>query len=415
MTPRTASFLVGTLLAQFLAACGGEPENEPTLCTPARATAESPSDDPADYQVDSSVDFQAELSAPRWVVPSSSLPAGADPLAANNNVEIRYHDGRLFMAWRTAPTHFASDQVRMVVVSSPDNGDSWALEHVVDFDTDLREPRLLSFNGELQLIFFEAGTNGLAFEPKKMWRSFRCGPGVWQKPNVMVDGPEVPWDIKVRGGLAYMSSYQGAHYSSLEGEGIDVLFKSSTDGRDWQLVDGAPNVYQGGVSETAFEFAQDGSLWIVTRNEDGDDSGLGSHVCVAPKNALSAWDCPDKSDPERYDSPEMFRHGDELYLVARRDIGGPFGEDDSLVAYSLRAKTTALYRIDQQARKVVHLFDLPGAGDTAFPSIHRTGPHDYLLANYTSPLDDPLISWLDAQLSDRGTQLYLATIHFEAK
>ena len=173
----------------------------------------------------------------------------------------------------------------------------------------------------------------------------------------------------------------------------------------------------------AFEFDLDGSLWAVTRNEDGDASGFGSHLCRAPAEDLSAWDCPAQTDPERYDSPKMFRHEGEIYLVARRDIGGPYDRRDTdlslaqrrgryLIDYSLRPKRTALYRIDRTARRVVHVMDLPGVGDTAFPSVRQTGPHSFLLANYTSPLDDPDISWLQGQTSNRGTQIYLATIDF---
>ena len=112
----------------------------------------------------------------------------------------------------------------------------------------------------------------------------------------------------------------------------------------------------------------------------------------------------------------MFRHGDDLYLVARRDIGGPFGGEGGgdLVAYSTRPKTTALYQIDREAKAVVHLLDLPGCGDTAFPSVRRTGAHTFLLANYTSPLDDPDITWLEGQTSGRGTQLYLMDLEFAA-
>ncbi|MBL6975448.1 MAG: hypothetical protein ISR64_06945 [Deltaproteobacteria bacterium] len=110
----------------------------------------------------------------------------------------------------------------------------------------------------------------------------------------------------------------------------------------------------------------------------------------------------------------MFRHGDDLYLVARRDVGWPFGGPGggSLVDYSFRPKRTALYRIDREARRVTHLVDLPGAGDTAFPSIRRTGAHGYLLANYTSPLDEPDITWIFGQTSDLGTLIYLLDIDF---
>ena len=179
-------------------------------------------------------------------------------------------------------------------------------------------------------------------------------------------------------------------------------------------MDGAPYVYDGGVSEVAFEFDETGGLWAVTRNEDGDESGFGSHLCTAPHDALSVWDCPSTSAPERYDSPELFRHGAEIYLVARRDVGGVFGEDDNILDYSLRPKRTALYRIDQEERRIEHLVDLPGAGDTAFPSVKRTGAHSFMVANYTSPLDDPDISWIDAQISERGTQIYLMDLSFVA-
>jgi hypothetical protein len=59
----------------------------------------------------------------------------------------------------------------------------------------------------------------------------------------------------------------------------------------------------------------------------------------------------------------------------------------------------------------VHLLDLPSAGDTAFPSIRRLGAHEFLIANYTSPLDAPDASWLDGQVLG-GTAIYLVTATF---
>ena len=101
-------------------------------------------------------------------------------------------------------------------------------------------------------------------------------------------------------------------------------------------------------------------------------------------------------------------------MIARRNKGELFGENPDMVAYSASAKTTALYRIDQDERRVSHIQDLPGAGDTAFASVIQTGPHTFLFANYTSPLDEPEISWIDAQLSEKGTQIYFMTLEFPA-
>ena len=69
--------------------------------------------------------------------------------------------------------------------------------------------------------------------------------------------------------------------------------------------------------------------------------------------------------------------------------------------------------VDREARRVVHIEDLPSAGDTAFPSVVRTGDHTYLIANYTSPIDDPDRTWLQGQASPDGTQIYLIELRFE--
>ena len=207
---------------------------------------------------------------------------------ANNNVDIIFHEDRLFMAWRTAPTHFASSDTQLQVVSSTDNGPHWELETQLALGDDIREPRFLSLHGKLSLEFFEAGSNPIAFEPKALWRVERNGRGRWSEPIKSGDGGEVPWNLKVRGGVAWRSSYSGNHY-------------------DLGNV-GAGPVYFGGVSETAFEFDRDGSIWIITRNEDGDASGFGSHLCHAQAGSLGIWNCPAQASPERYDSPQMFRH-----------------------------------------------------------------------------------------------------------
>lgn len=399
------------LAAGVLAACSSSP---------------TPSDDPDSYPEDPTVSYQLQVSEPRWIVPGPTIPAGLEVGASNNNLDLIFFEGRLFFVWRTGPSHFASPDVRMHVLSSSDLGNSWTHEHTVAIGADVREPRFLSFGGRLTLHYFEAGTDMFAFEPQHMWRTHRLGPGRWSPPETFGDPGEVPWDLKVRHGKAYLTSYLGNHYDSGIGD-VEVRFRFSTDGLRWEPVDPSrPVVYRGGVSEVAFEFEADGTLWAVMRNEDGDTTGFGSQVCRAPATDLAGWECPAHSNPERYDSPEMFRHNGELYLVARRDVGGPFdlGRTDltfeeqkreNLIAYSARAKRTAVYRLNRQTREIEHLMDLPSAGDTAFPAVVRTGPHTFLLGNYTSPLDDPDRAWLVGQTSSEGTQIYFLTLTFVRK
>lgn len=393
----------GVLLATAALACDPTPTD-----TPCEVLADTPSDDPADWEVDPTVDWVPTVSAPTWVVPGEGLPVTPQP--ANNNVALALAGGRTFLAWRSAPTHFAGADTELHVVSSATGGAPWEAEATFAVGADLREPAFLVQDGVMSLSFFEAGANPLAFEPHAVWRAERCRAGSWTATTIS-EGEKVPWDLKVRDGVALRTAYSGDHY----GDGnLSLHLETSADlGVTWAPL-GADPVSVGGDSEAAIEIAEDGTLWAVTRNEDGDATGKGAKVCTAPADDWSAWSCPTVSDPERYDSPELIRHGDDLYLLARRDVGGPYGEDAGMAAYSSRPKRSALYRVDRDTRAVVWLADLPGVGDTAFVSARRTGAHSWRFANYTSPLDNPDISWLGAQTSPDGTQLYLADLTFAA-
>jgi hypothetical protein len=366
---------------------------------------------------------RVRVSAPQWIIPAANLPPGVTLQAGNNNVAIAFHEGRLFVAWRTAPNHFASASTRIYVMSSGDMGRRWVLEREVFLGTDIREPFLVSFKGKLILTFFQAGTNPLAFEPQHMWRTVRTGPRLWSELEKWGEDGEVPWAFKVHDDRVWLTTYKGQHYGVDPGT-LDLRFFVSDDGLTWRPVGAnGPAVYTGGVSETGFEFDREGNLWAVTRNEDGDATGFGSHVAMAPAGNLGAWRFPAQSDPWRYDSPRLFRHGDDIYMVARRDPCSPYDMGWNflpfsvrrllyLAFYSLRPKRTALYRIDRSTGKVVWLQDLPGVADTAFPSIVQTGPHAFLVANYTSPLWYTWGTWLGGQISPFGTQIYFVRLDF---
>jgi hypothetical protein len=360
------------------------------------------------------------VSASWPVVPSAALPAGLELGQSNNNLAIALHEGRLFLAFRTAPTHFASARAKLIVLSSPNLGRSWVREASFTTGRDLREPFLLEVSGRLRLYYAELGDRIYAFEPRALWRSSRDGAGVWSAP-VRWGGPEeIAWDFKVRGGRAFMTSYHGKHYD-LEDRTIEVRFRSSTDGVEWTDVGPGP-VYRGGVTETSFEFDRGGRLWAMTRNEDGDSTGFGSHVATADPATPGSWVFPRRADPHRFDSPRLFRHGQDIYLVARRDLGPPVGTRFEgatggwrkllvWASYSMQPKRTAIYRLEPGARRFEFVQDLPSAGDTAFPSIARLGAHEFLIANYSSAFRHPDRPWLWGQLN--GTGIYFVRVRFE--
>lgn len=167
-------------------------------------------------------------------------------------------------------------------------------------------------------------------------------------------------------------------------------------------------------------------MWGVMRNEDGDDSGFGSRIFFASKSSYyQDWQLfpANASDPNIFESPRMFAHDGELYLIARRDLNPPFQRASrllpftvqkyiNLAEYSERAHTTALWKLNRQTKTLEWIIDLPGCGDTAFPSILKIGPKRYLVANYSSPLKHTNWSWIHGQTSSEGTQIYLIEIVF---
>lgn len=318
----------------------------------------------------------------------------------------------------------------MHIVSSRDNGTTWDMETTISFGRDLREPFFLPIDGKLIFSFFEGGTNPVDFEPFGLFRMERVGLGDWTSPELFGHDAEVIWEIVTENGTAFAQSYSGDYSTPGDAQDLgklNMFLNKSVDGIDWEPV-GAEIVYHGGLTELGFYFDLEGNMWGVGRNEDGDDSGWGSRTFFASKDDLSNWQfTSNESDTSIYESPKMFRHGSDLYLVARTDPGGPFWSKDNpllnilpawehhlydLVEFSFRQHGTAIWKLDQQTGGLEMVVDLAGCGDTAFPSIIRVSLHQYLILNYSSPMDACPPNWLEGQVSPNGTLIYSQLIEF---
>ncbi len=368
------------------------------------------------------------VSEAEQLVPGSGdivLPAEVLPQASNNNLDVALLEGALYLAFRTAPSHFASPDTAMYVVRSVDGGTTWTHELTLAMGTDLREPRLLAFDGKLFLYFAVLGADSSDFEPQGSMVVVREG-GQWSEPAWLFENDFIPWRVRTIDGVPYMIGYtNGGDIYDFESDAlpaIEVRWLTSGDGLAWTaVVPGQEVVQTGGGSETDWVVLPDGAVLAVTRNEAGDESGWGSNICRAEADSLGAWRCV--NDPRKYDSPLMFRQGDKNYLVARRNVteDGYYdlgyrddGHVEQTLAYSAaywgEPKRCSLWEVDDVSLEVSFILDLPSRGDTCFPSALDEGGGRWMVYNYSSPVDGPDLSWLEGQLG--VTYIYRQRLSF---
>lgn len=466
------------------------------------------------------------VSAPVWLIPpsdsgpTSGLSQRLGVGHSNNNVAMAYFSNRLFVAFRSADHHqprppsmgdFAtrtkvdlamrylgvpggfspflgpipkSPRTRMFLLSAPVSKRElrslesvriealpWNLEATLDEpDMDLREPMFAVVGDKLLFYYVSIEGKALKFNPVQTWVITRNAQGAWGERVAAFAPKELLWEVKRSGDELLATSYSGGHYETGDDQVTQVFLRRSTDGVHWK----GESVYQGGVSEAAIELDSTGNLWSVMRLDDGDpEKGWGSLVGFGTQGNLARWELPSRADPRRFDSPRLFRVGEEIYLIARQNISGdekrnaPYdllflreeekraGElrEDLLrqlksgresnkspsmfslalhlvglgrwagVRYPLGVfyeydfsywakypKRTALYHLNRQERKLDYVLTLPSAGDTAFPSILELGEGDFLVVNYSSPFEKSDWSWGTGQKNATG--IYFVKISF---
>jgi len=354
------------------------------------------------------------------VVPGPGLPEGVECMHSNNNLDLARFDGRLFLGFRTAPNHFAGTKTMLYVVSSTDEGATWEYETEVYIGADMREPRFLVLGDKLMFYFFEAGKNMFAFEPQHVYGMERRGLGDWSEPVKVYEPGCVLWRAKERDGRVYATVYCGEGMYTGGNAGVSIRLVTTADGYEFTPVDPDRKISATGGSETAFEFDDDGTLYLAIRNEAGDGETWGSKVCKAQPGDLANWRCA--VTPFKYDSPIMFKHGGEIYLIARRNVDGEYDKGKRwmwdpmeglyyLARYWWTPKRMAVYKLDRDALVMEPVLDFPSKGDTAFPALVAAGDDQYLMYNYSSPPEGKDYVWMMGQLKE--TNIYSTVITFE--
>ena len=349
------------------------------------------------------------------VVPSDGLPPELVIQDANNNLDVIEVDGKVYLAWRTAPSHFASADAMLYVVSSTDE-QTWHYETSVHLGTDLREPRLMYLEEPRRLFLYFAvlGTTPTAFEPQGTQYVVRDDEGHWTDPEWLRKDDFIPWRIKAERSQPQLMGYTGGGdiYSPEDGyPELGIEWLTTHDGVTWEpVVDGMPVVHTGGASEADFTYQDGGDLLVVARNEAGDTFGFGSLICTAEKGNLAAWQCA--RDLKKYDSPLLFDRAGRFWLIARRNLTETGAYDLEMndldhneqslqyeAAYWGEPKRCSLWQVFPDELVVLHTMDFPSRGDTCFPSALDRGDGHFTVYNYSNDVDGEDLAWNAGQVS----------------
>lgn len=331
---------------------------------------------------------------------------------SNNNLDLVQFNEKYFLAFRTAPTHFASKKAVMYVVSSTDL-ENWNYETEIKLESDLREPRFAVYHDTLNLYFFRGGTKIFRFEPKEVLVCRKSLNDNWSSPqSIHLDG-FVPWRLRERSDTLYLSAYYGKNlYRNNHNSNLRLF--SSVDALNWKPISETPQVDILSAEEGEFIFDTAGNLFATVRLE-----GTGALVCRADKNNLSNWE--KKRTKTKYDSALLFDYNNDIYLVSRRNLDGDIdktkhrksekqGRIRNLIRYSITRKVTSLFKLNKDDLSLSVVATFPSTGDNAYPAIAKMSDGEFVLMNYSSDITRRKKNWIRGQLGK--TYIYWTKLKF---
>lgn len=288
----------------------------------------------------------------------------------NSNTDMIFWKGRFYLVHANSPYHFATEKCKLMIWRSNDARSWEKLSEVNILGEDIRDPKFAPIGGRLFLYVLKS-TRFIAEPYRTALRT--SADGVRWSPLIDIE-PEgwLFWRPKTRDGRAwYVPAYWHEH-------GKSMLLRS-TDGVRWDRVS---VIHEGDWNdETAIEFLPDGRL-LATARLEGSDSWLGderaSTLIATAAPPYTAWKSV-RSRVTRLDGPALFSYNGIVYAVGRHnpDPAGFFTNYGSILA----RKRTALYRVLED--RLVHLSDLPSAGDTSYAGVVIRGDDAYI-SYYTS-------------------------------
>jgi hypothetical protein len=153
-------------------------------------------------------------------------------------------------------------------------------------------------------------------------------------------------------------------------------------------------------------------MLAVTRIEAGGGifghPDAGTQICRAD-GPYTTWASLGRSKVTRLDGPTLFFHNTRIYAVGRRQVrvARPLLGQGSAVG----RKRSALFLVEETARELIHLADLPSAGDTSYPGAVIV--NDKLFISYYTNAPGKDWPWVIGMLFSTSIQMAMLELNFE--
>ena len=370
-----------------------------------------------DLRAPASFEADPALNLEHWV----AVPAGDDPAREHaSNTELIHFKGSFFLIHAQTKWHLEDKKGALVVQKSVDARDWEEVARITVPNTDVRDPKCAVIKGRLFLYFLP----NLNFDPDPRttyWTVSDDGT-TWRTPEELTTVTTVQpvndrlqpvtsagwmlWRPKTRDGETwYVVAFGRKAISESYGvrNQISILLKTQ-DGIHFEEVS---EVYTShGTCEPTLEFLPDGGIIATLRC-----SSLGTHgylVGNPTANTIIATAPPPYAEWShahsfitRLDGATLFPMGDRIFAVGRSHMGPRID-----MGNHFSPKRTTFYEVEKD--KLIHLFDLPSTGDTAYTgAVVRGG--DVYASYYTSPIDKEY-PWIFAICYKTKTEVRIAKV-----
>jgi hypothetical protein len=275
----------------------------------------------------------------------------------NSNTDMIFWRDRFWLVHAASPYHMGTPKSRLVIRRSSDARHWEVVARLQVAGKDIRDPKFAPIGD--RLLLYALSNEGFFATPEGSVVSVSEDGVRWSEFSPVGPRGWLFWRPKSADAATwYVPAYWRDH-------GKSILLRSR-DGLEWEQVS---TIYEGeGNDETAIEFLPDGRILATARLEVTPDTLRGNAnastllaVAAAP---FEPWSYQ-KSRVTRLDGPVLFSHAGRVFAVARHQDGSR-GFLTRLGGVWSR-KRTAVYEVSPE--RLVHLSDLPSAGDTSYAGV----------------------------------------------